>query len=77
MTRENLTRLIGLYEKEYDKLYASNSTGTDQDLIAFDALLLTCPETLRGFNNARNDILSSDRECAAFARAFRILVYGA
>lgn len=71
MTKTTLENLIHRYEREYDKLYAARSTGTDEDLAAFDKLLEIFPDVIHDFNNARFDILSSDRECAAFAIAFR------
>lgn len=71
MTKTTLENLIHRYEREYDKLYAARSTGTDEDLAAFDNLLEIFPDMIREFNKARFDILSSDRECAAFAIAFR------
>ena len=71
MTKTTLENLIHRYEREYDKLYAARSTGTDRDLVVFDYILDTFPDVIREFNNARFDILSSDRECAAFAIAFR------
>lgn len=71
MTKTTLENLIHRYEREYDKLYAARSTGTDEDLAAFDKLLEIFPDVIRDFNEARFDILSSDRECAAFAIAFR------
>lgn len=71
MTKTTLENLIHRYEREYDKLYAARSTGTDEDLAAFDKLLEIFPDVIHDFNEARFDILSSDRECAAFAIAFR------
>lgn len=71
MTKTTLENLIHRYEREYDKLYAARSTGTDEDLATFDKLLEIFPDVIHDFNNARFDILSSDRECAAFAIAFR------
>ena len=75
MTQTTINTLLARFNAEYEKLYNDNwNTGTAADLEEFDRLFEIFPDIIRQFNAARFDILSSDRECAAFARAFNGLM---
>lgn len=56
------------FRKEYDQLYHNQDhvAGYKEAVLAFDEYLESDPDFLSRFNSYRGDIISSDREAAAF-----------
>lgn len=71
MTKTTLQILLDRFNAEYEKLYDAGSSGTAEDLEFFDAIASIDPATVGQFVQLRQDFISSDREAAAFAIAFR------
>lgn len=74
MSKKNLRKLLDRYNVAYEALYNAGSTGEDEDIEKFGVIAAMFPDILQQFNLERFDCISSDRECAAFAIAFRSLV---
>ena len=72
----NCIKFAKQFEKEYDFLYKNRDrvAGYKEAVIAFDELLKSQPDFIREFVAYRNDVISSDREAAAFMFAFDTLL---
>lgn len=64
----NIHKFLDKFNKEYDFLYDNrdNVAGYEEAVMAGDEFIRRYPDFVREFNQYRNDILSSDREVAAF-----------
>jgi len=71
MTNTTLQILLDRFNDEYEKLYESERPEDPADVAYFDALAAIDPETVSQFARFRHDFISSGREAAAFAIAFR------
>jgi len=62
------------FEKEYNFLYENrnNVAGYEEAVTAFDKFLKDHTNFICEFNTYRNDIISSDREAAAFMFALEV-----
>ena len=64
----NIHKFLNKFNEEYDFLYVNrdNVAGYEEAVEAGDKFIMQYPDFVREFNQYRNDILSSDREVAAF-----------
>lgn len=64
----NIHKFLDKFNEEYDFLYDNrdNVAGYEEAVEAGDKFIKQYPDFVREFNQYRNDILSSDREVAAF-----------
>ena len=64
----NIHKFLDKFNEEYDFLYDNrdNVAGYEEAVEAGDKFIGQHPDFVREFNQYRNDILSSDREVAAF-----------
>lgn len=71
MVNINIENFLNEFRKEYDFLYENNDrvAGYEEALDFGDEMILKHPDFVSEFAKYRGDILSSDREVAAFAFA--------
>ena len=70
----NIKTFSKQFDKEYDFLYQNkNVAGYEEAVTAFDDLLKNQGDFIREFARYRNDVISSDREAAAFMFALETL----
>lgn len=69
----NIYAFLKRFNEEYNLLYESNDAVEEfQDAVeAFDEALVEHPAFIAEFSKVRGDLISSDREAAAFTFAFR------
>ena len=72
----NIKEFTKQFNKEYDFLYENrnNVAGFNEAVNAFDEFLTSQSDFIREFNEYRGDIISSDREAAAFMFALDIAI---
>lgn len=70
-TNINIHEFTKAYYKEYEYLYNASGyvAGYDEAVAFGDAFIAAHPDFVNEFNLYRHDVLSSDREVAAFAFA--------
>lgn len=78
MKNISIEKFLKQFKKEYNFLYDNNDrvAGRDEAIDTFDEMLKTqewFKEFVREFCRYRGDIVSSDRECAAFMFALEVL----
>ncbi len=73
----NMKKLEEQFNKEYEFLYNAPGyvAGYNEAVAYFDQLLKANPEPIREFAQYRGDVVSSDREAAAFIFAYTKLGY--
>lgn len=71
----NIHRFLEEFRKEYDFLYEShdNVAGYDEAVTAFDDFAIKHSGFVCGFAEFRGDVISSDREAAAFMFAMEAM----
>lgn len=71
MENKTLEKLIEIYNDEYQYLYDNNNIDISKDIDKFDDCMSDSAflALLAIVADARGDVISSDRECAAFVRA--------
>lgn len=68
-----MKKLLRLFEEQYDILYNSQFSGAKfkEEIDTFDLFFNSNREFVLQFNKERGDVLSSDREIAAFILALK------
>lgn len=72
-TKSKMDRLLKLFNFNYDRIYRTETPPNEYHnlVLNFNDFITTNKSLVLEFNKVRNDVISSDREAAAFMLAMR------